>query len=164
MEDSEPILIINLYKNPPESLPAWKETYGNIIEALDCIDLTVSQGKLFVLFISFDPCALGLLFSIHYSFILLLTYRHSKFMSISHKRIQFAQHIAVGSARRSKCLKQLLTNVRKASEENIAWLGKVYFAPDAIPSRRSQIIDALLEHGSPAAQQAVVNEVCNLFY
>ena len=74
----------------------------------------------------------------------------------------FSVHIClwiIGSARRSDCLEQLLRGVRQSSEANVAWLGKVYLASDAIPSRRAQIIDALLEHGSPAAQQAVVDMV-----
>eukprot|EP00048_Salpingoeca_helianthica_P015064 m.224861 g.224861 ORF g.224861 m.224861 type:complete len:794 (-) comp16565_c0_seq1:1010-3391(-) len=53
----------------------------------------------------------------------------------------------------------LLKDVRAASEEDIAWLGATYLAADMTVSRRAQILDALLNHASPAAQQAVVDHV-----
>jgi len=63
------------------------------------------------------------------------------------------------SARVGDCHSQLLQAVQKTSEENIAWLGQVYLAKDMIPFRRSRIIDALIEHSSPAAQQAIIDQV-----
>lgn len=57
----------------------------------------------------------------------------------------------------------LLKDVRAASEEDIAWLGATYLAADMTVSRRAQILDALLNHASPAAQQAVVDHVSVIF-
>lgn len=53
----------------------------------------------------------------------------------------------------------LLKSIREASEENIAWLGDVYLDVAAIPARRTFVLDALIEHGSEAAQLAIVTHV-----
>jgi hypothetical protein len=49
--------------------------------------------------------------------------------------------------------------VRQTSEQHIAWLAGVYLAADMAAPRRDQIIDALIDHGSPAAQAAIVEKV-----
>ena len=53
----------------------------------------------------------------------------------------------------------LLQTMRKVPEDQMAWLGRVYLQPSTLPTRRAQILDALIEHGSPAAQQAVIQQV-----
>jgi len=53
----------------------------------------------------------------------------------------------------------LLRCVRETPDSQVAWLARVYLSEDAEPSRRARIIDALLEHGSPLAQVAVIDHV-----
>jgi hypothetical protein len=53
----------------------------------------------------------------------------------------------------------LLKSVRDSSEEHVAWLGTVYLGANMRPSRRARVLDALLEHGSAAAQRAVITMV-----
>jgi hypothetical protein len=56
----------------------------------------------------------------------------------------------------------LLRSVKDASEENVSWLGSVYLGPGMRPYRRARVLDALIEHGSPAAQRAIIYLVRDL--
>lgn len=53
----------------------------------------------------------------------------------------------------------LLKTVATVPEEKMALLGRIYLQPTTLPSRRAQILDTMIEHGSPEAQQSVIDQV-----
>ena len=73
---------------------------------------------------------------------------------MTHHYLGFIESQRVGT-----CAAELLKAVRQSAEANITWLGDVYLALDMLPFRRSQIIDALIDYGSPASQQVIVEQV-----